>query len=62
MKSAMKLAGTVGGYLGSLVCLLTIAGRFFGKPTVFGWEASNLILLGIAILAMACWAKLEAAQ
>jgi hypothetical protein len=61
MKSAMKLTGTAGGYLGSAVCLLSIGGRFFGSPLVFGWTASSLLLLGIAILAMACWAKLEAA-
>ena len=61
MKSAMKLTGTAGGYLGSAVCLIAILGRFFGRPTVLGWDATNMLLLGIALVAIACWAKLEAA-
>jgi hypothetical protein len=61
MKSAMKLTGTAGGYVGSVVCLLAILGRFFGRPSVLGWDATSLLLLGVAIVAMACWAKLEAA-
>ena len=61
MKSALKLTGTAGGYVGSAVCLLSIGGRFFGSAHVLGWDASNLLLLGVAVVAMACWAKLEAA-
>jgi len=61
MKSTMKLAGTVGGYLGSAICLIAIVGRFFGRPNVLGWDATNFLLLGIALVAMACWSKLEAA-
>lgn len=61
MKNAMKLTGTAGGYAGSVICLLAILGRFFGKPHVFGWDATNMLLLGMAVLLMACWAKLEAA-
>ena len=61
MKSAMKLSGTAGGYVGSAICLLAILGRFFGRPHVFGWDATNMLLLGMAVVLMACWAKLEAA-
>jgi len=61
MKSAMKLTGTAGGYLGSAICLVAILGRFFGRPHILGWDASHVLLLGIAVVAMACWAKLEAA-
>jgi divalent metal cation (Fe/Co/Zn/Cd) transporter len=61
MKSVMKIAGVAGGYLGSVICLFSIGGRFFGKPVVLGWEASHILLLGIALVVMACWAKLEAA-
>ena len=60
MKKAFKMAGTVGGYLGTLVVLVAIVGRFYGEPAVFGWIASNLLLLGATILAFACWCKLEA--
>jgi len=61
MKNALKMTGTVGGWLGSALSLVAISGRFIGKAHVFGWDASNLLLLGMAILMMACWAKLEAA-
>ena len=61
MKKAFKLAGTVGGYLGVVVCALGIVGRFYGEPLVFGFAASNMLLLGAALLAFACWCKLESA-
>jgi len=61
MKHTFKLGGTVGGYLGTAICLVSIAGRFFGRPHVFGWDATNMLLLGMAVVLMACWAKLEAA-
>ena len=61
MKSAMKLTGTAGGYLGSAVCLIAILGRFFGRPNVLGWDATNMLLFGMAVVLIACWAKLEAA-
>ncbi len=61
MKKAFRIGGTVGGYLGTLVLLVAIAGRFYGEPAVFGWVASNVLLLGAAILAFACWCKLESA-
>ena len=60
MKKAFKIAGSVGGYLGAVVCLVAIAGRFYGEPAVLGWVASNVLLLGATILAFACWSKLEA--
>ena len=61
MKYAFKVLGSVGGYVGVLVCLVAIAGRFFRNPLVLGFCASNMLLLGVAILAVACWSKLEAA-
>lgn len=61
MKKAFKIAGTIGGYLGTVVCAVAIAGRFYGEPAVFGWIASNVLLLGATILAFACWCKLESA-
>jgi len=60
VKKAFKIAGTVGGYLGTLVCAVAIAGRFYGEPSVLGWTASNVLLLGATILVFACWSKMEA--
>ena len=51
MKKALKIAGTVGGYLGVVVCIIAIVGRFYGEPLVFGFDASNVLLLGATILA-----------
>ena len=62
MKSTLKGLGTVGGYAGTLVCLVSVGGRFFGSAHVFGWDASNVLLLGMALLLFACWSKLEAAS
>jgi len=61
VKSALKLAGTFGGYLGAVVCIIAIVGRFYREPLVFGFAASNWLLLGATILAFACWSKLESA-
>ena len=61
MKKALKLAGTFAGYLGAVVTAIAIVGRFYGEPPVFGWCASNLMLLGATILVFACWCKLESA-
>ena len=61
MKSAYKMAGTIAGYLGTIVCIASVVGRFYGQPEVFGWAASHVLLLGVTLLAFACWAKLEAA-
>jgi hypothetical protein len=61
MKSGLKVAGMAGGYLGSIICLIAIGGRFFRSAQVLGWDASSVLLLGIAVVVMACWAKLEAA-
>ena len=61
MKNACKMCGTVGGYLGALVCAVAIVGRFYGEPMVFGFAASNMLLLGAVIAVFACWCKLESA-
>ena len=62
MKSALKMLGTFGGYAGTLICLVGVGGRFFRDEHVFGWDASHVLLLGMALLLMACWSKLEAAS
>jgi hypothetical protein len=61
VKNAFKLAGTFGGYLGVVVCLIAVVGRFYREPLVFGFAASNMLLMGATLLVFACWCKLESA-
>ena len=58
-KKIVGQLGTLSGGLGLLVCLLAIAGRLYGHPTVQGHDASKVFLAGVGLLALACWLKLE---
>ena len=60
MKNAWNLLGTVGGYLGMAICVVAVAGRFYGEPTFLGFAARSVLLMGIASMVLGCWAKLEA--
>ena len=54
----MGKLGSMAGVLGILVCILSVVGRFYGKPTVFGFHASSVLLLGTSLLAAGCFLKL----
>ncbi len=60
MKNAWNLLGTVAGYLGMAICVVAVAGRFYGAPAFLGFAASSVLLMGIASMVLGCWAKLEA--
>ncbi len=60
MKNAWNLLGTVAGYLGIAICVVAVAGRFYGAPTFLGFAASSVLRMGIASMVLGCWAKLEA--
>ncbi len=57
MKNAWNLLGTVGGMA---ICVVAVAGRFYGEPTFLGFAARSVLLMGIASMVFGCWAKLEA--
>ena len=60
MKATLNKLGTVSGIVGILICLVAVAGRFYGDPVFLGFQAINVFIVGIAFLALACWIKLEA--
>jgi hypothetical protein len=43
-----------------VICLVAVAGRFFGDPLVRGFEAIDIFIVGVGLIATACFAKLEA--
>jgi len=60
MKSTLNKLGTVSGIVGILICLVAVAGRFYGEKVFLGFQAINVFIVGIAFLVIACWVKLEA--
>jgi hypothetical protein len=46
--------------LGIVVCVVAVAGRFYGESAlVLGCQPSNVVLAGVALMVLACYAKLE---
>ena len=60
MKNILNQMGRYAGYVGILLCVAAVAGRFYGAPPFLGHAALSWLTLGIAFLVLGCWAKLEA--
>ena len=60
MREKLGKLGTYVAFLGMVVCLAAIVGRFYGNRPVLGFQAVNLFVVGVGMLVWACWAKLEA--
>lgn len=60
MKAKLSLLGTVAGLLGILICLASVAGRFYEEPMFLGFRAINVFIVGMGFMVLACLAKLEA--
>lgn len=60
MSQKLSTLGTYAGYLGLLLFVVAIAGRFYGGKTFMGFQAINIFIVGVGALVWACWAKLEA--
>ena len=61
----MEILGKISslsGVLGLLVCLMAAFGRFYGERWFFGFQAINVFIIGIALMALASWLKLEAQE
>ena len=59
MASLLKIVGNTTGILGVLICLAAGVVRLTGNYLVFGFEARALFIAGIALMLMACLAKLH---
>ncbi len=59
MEKLIEVIGNIAGILGIAVCLITGIMRLSGHAIVFGFEAITLFIGGIALMVMACLAKLQ---
>ena len=58
MNGLIQLTGHAASILGILVCLITGLTRLTGSYYVLGFEAQTLFIGGIALMVMACLARL----
>ena len=59
MDKFVEKAGCASGALGLLFFALGVVGRFYGNPRVFGFEAINIVIIGIALMSVAIMFKLH---
>jgi hypothetical protein len=59
MNRILDIVGNVAALAGILVCLVAGVVRLSGSFYVLGFEAQTLFLGGIALMVMACLAKLQ---
>ena len=59
MDNMLGIVGNIAGVLGVLVCAVAGIFRLSGSFYVFGYEAQTLFIGGIALMVMACLAKLH---
>ncbi len=62
MQKLIQTVGNIAAILGIAICLITGLMRLSGQPVVFGFEAITLFIGGIALMVMACLAKLQVQQ
>lgn len=58
MKKLLEVVGHIAAVLGILICLVAGFARVTGNHYVLGYEAITLFTGGIALMVMACLAKL----
>ena len=59
MTHAISVLGNITGFLGVFFCLVSVLTRLLGNYHVLGYELRTLFLGGIALMVMACLAKLH---
>ena len=62
MKKLIQTVGDIAAILGITICLVTGVMRLSGQAVVFGFEAITLFIGGVALMVMACLAKLQVQQ
>ena len=60
MQKLIQTTGNIAAILGIAICLVTGLLRVSGQAVIFGFEAITLFTGGIALMVMACLAKLQA--
>jgi len=58
MQKLIQSIGDIAAILGVAICLVTGVMRLVGQPVIFGFEAITLFTGGIALMVMACLARL----
>ena len=59
MKKLLEIAGNIAALLGIVACLVAGIARLTGHHYFLGYEAVTLFIGGIALMVMACLAKLQ---
>ena len=59
MKKLLEIMGNIAASLGIVACLLAGVARLAGNHYFLGYEAVTLFIGGIALMVMACLAKLQ---
>jgi len=59
MKKILSMSGSLVGWLGVLICLLSGVMKLVGSYHLFDYETMTLFTVGIAMIATGCLAKLE---
>lgn len=59
MDKLLDVFGNVAASLGILICIVAGVARVGGNHYVFGYEAITLFIGGIALMVMACLARLH---
>ncbi len=59
MKELLNLTGTLTGYLGALICLVTGLARITGYFYIAGYQSTTLFNVGIGLMVFACLIKLD---
>lgn len=62
MKTILANAGSVVGWAGIVLCLITGTLRFTGSYYLFEYEAMTVFIAGIGLILAGCFAKLEASR
>lgn len=62
MKCQLNCIGTIAGYAGIITCAAGVFGRFHGDFHFIGYQAADVFLVGVALMVLGCWAKLESSS
>ena len=47
MKGCLEKLGTIGGYVGAIICIAAVIGRFYGHPTFLSFNATHVFIGGV---------------